>query len=196
MEELRLYHKTPNIERIKNDFDCGKFKINNAYHGHLDKYIYDFRGGRAFKKPGTFGFGLYAFEKYDCARQFQGTKGNVLVLQVSYEKGQLLDLWQDMDEIQQFGMFANDPKIQKAYKDILIELSKKIKQDSVQGFLLEVYIKFLKKKDGRDILMVRGQAYNDVGMGNGIYHFPNTVEYCIKNERLIKSCQSDDAEEG
>lgn len=190
LKQQQLYSKTPLAHKIVNekrfnkirkiDIDCFIGKINQSNLNVRKETIEDI--------PGTLGWGIYAFDLEENAKDFKGATGDVICYEVEYNDDNFLDLWQDEKCMRLLDDFTIDKSVVsglKAYKKYQKGRNNRSIQRSDVGIIIELFIKAIKRSFNRNIDIVRMATKNNF---NDNYHIDiyNSVEYCIKNNNIIK----------
>lgn len=195
----RLYSKTPLAQKIfkKKQFKPIKERNIKNFIGklNLDNLNWqnkNYKDEVTKNMPGTLGWGLYAFDELENAKDFQGSPGNVLCYEVQYDSSCILDLWKDETCMRLLDDFlANKDVIDglKAYKKYKKNHKKNYSiQKSDLGIIIELFIKSIKKgfiiKRVDVVRMATRNNFKNTKYNIDIY---NGVEYCIKNDNIIKT---------
>lgn len=173
MINLELYHGS-NYQSIKNILNNKKF----------NKIIIPCRLCDTSKKPGTLGFGLYAFERCYLARGFvkslKNSRVGIISFNISVDEDKTLDLTSsdDLDLINYiFKRMPNNTK-----ENIIRRFNNYKFQKSLEGAIIEQIIKILQFTKKQAIYLVKSASINN-GVSN--VYTPNGIEYCIKDNSII-----------
>lgn len=196
MVKLQLFSKTPLAKRIKKN---GFREIINGRSINIDNFIGKINQfninprknvSNLEKMPGTLGWGFYAFDVKENAKDFQGSCGSnsdVLTFTIECDDEAFLDLWQDESAIKLLDDFIKREYVLAGIKAYRKYANNKAFKDSFQksdiGIIIELFIKSVEKRYHK-VDVVRMLTRNDfksipyIAMYNG-------VEYCVKDKCVI-----------
>ena len=141
-----------------------------------------------YKKPGTLGFGFYGFSNKRICKKYavEKIKNNFKFLScdISVPINKILD-FREEEEMDRYDLYKelliNEPDFKEEVKNY-----KNTKQSSIEGAMLEFYLKFLHSEGFGSIDCVIAMTSTQFKTSDRSY-LANGVEYCIKNKNIIKT---------
>lgn len=138
------------------------------------------------KKPGSLGYGFYGFSDKELCKQFgeekiKGFKFLKCDILVCDEK--IID-FRDEIQIKYYNTFKREIVKKPIYKK-MVSVYQNNNQSSLEGALIELYIKTLKKKKTIEVDCLIAFTSTQVSTSEKSW-LANGIEYCLKNNKVIK----------
>lgn len=177
-----LYHTTTLINAT--EINRNGFKVINPpkkplVHQHKAKNK---------KKPGSLGYGLYAFEDDELAEDFKEKiigESDIVPFQIDVETNKILDL-SCISDLKRYNQYKRKLLKFPLYTMLTEVYGNYGEQSSLEGAIIEIYIaEVLVKKLKNNIQCVRGFTSTGVEHSAGSV-VANGLEYVIKTKEIIK----------
>lgn len=139
------------------------------------------------KKPGNLGYGFYGFSDKELCKQFGEEKiknFKFLKCDILVCDEKIID-FRDEIHIKYYNTFKREIVKRPIYKKIVRDYQNNDNQSSLEGALIDLYLKTWKTKKLVDIDCLISMTVTQVSTSKNSL-VPNGVEYCLKNKKVIK----------
>lgn len=139
------------------------------------------------KKPGSLGYGFYGFSDKELCKQFGEEKikdFKFLKCDILVCDEKIID-FRDEIHIKYYNTFKREIIKRPVYRQIVRDYQNNNNQSSLEGALIELYLKTWYSKTLINIDCLISMTVTQVSTSKNSL-VPNGVEYCLKNKKVIK----------